>query len=76
MKPRAITWSEFEIDGDVYHITVKDYDTQLNHFTADWIRASDRQTGELGYGISSCDNAIRLAETAIIKRRKIENRVA
>jgi hypothetical protein len=76
MKPRTITWSEFEVGGDIYHITVRDYDTQLNHVTADWIRASDRQTGELGYGISSCDEAIRLAEIAILNRRKVESHVA
>jgi hypothetical protein len=75
MKSKTITWSEFEFDGDAYHITVRFYDEELGHVTADWLRASDRQKGELGYGISSCDKAIELAERAIVNSKKAEIKI-
>jgi hypothetical protein len=76
MKSKVITWREFEAGGDIYMITVCDYDTQLGHVTANWSRQSDDQKGELGYGIGSCDRAINLAEQAILKRRERETRAS
>jgi len=71
MKPKKIiTWSEFKVADEVYHISVYTYDEELNHVTANWLRASDNTEGELGYGISGCESAIRLAEIAILKSRK------
>ena len=70
MKSRAITFSEFEVGSDVYDITVREYNTSLNHFTADWVRVSDRLEGKLGYGIPSCTSAIKLAEQAILNQRQ------
>jgi hypothetical protein len=76
MKSKVITRSEFEVDGDVYQIAVRDYDENLRHVTSDWCRQSDGQKGQLGYGVPSCDQAISLAESAILRRRKIERRAA
>jgi len=65
MASKSITRRDFKFGGDVYHITVRSYDKDLGHVTADWWRASDRQEGKLGYGVVSADVAIRLAEQAI-----------
>jgi hypothetical protein len=65
MASKAIVSRDFKFDGDVYHITVRSYDEDLGHVTADWWRASDRQEGRLGFGVVSSDVAIRLAEQAI-----------
>lgn len=70
MKPKVITWREFDFGGDIYSITVREYDKDLGHVTADWQRHSNGQKGELGYGIASCDQAIDLAERAIAKAHK------
>ncbi|MGC3961571.1 MAG: hypothetical protein QM813_27695 [Verrucomicrobiota bacterium] len=67
MKPKAITTREFEWAGESYVITVREYDLDLNHVTADWWRESDHQTGGLGFGVSDCESAIRLAEQQIEK---------
>jgi hypothetical protein len=56
---------DFKFGGDVYHITVRSFDKDLGHVTAEWWRASDRQAGRLGYGVVSADIAIKLAEQAI-----------
>jgi len=68
VKSRAITFSEFEVGSDVYDITVREYNTPLDHFTADWVRVSDRLKGKLGYGVPSCTWAIKLAEEAILNQ--------
>jgi hypothetical protein len=65
MASKSITSRNFRFDGDVYHITVRSFDKDLGHVTAEWWRASDRQEGRLGYGVVSADVAIRLAEQAI-----------
>ena len=65
MASKSITSRDFKFDGDVYHITVRSYDKDLGHVTADWWRASDREEGRLGYGVVSPDIAIKLAEQAI-----------
>jgi len=65
MASKLITSCDFKFGGDVYHITVRSYDEDLGHVTADWWRASDRQEGRLGFGVVSSDVAIRLAEQAI-----------
>ena len=65
MASKSITSRNFKFGGDVYHITVRPFDEELGHVTADWWRASDRQEGRLGYGVVSSDVAIRLAEQAI-----------
>lgn len=75
-KAKVITWSELAVEGDVYRITVRHYDEQLRFVTADWFRLSDGQVGELGYGIPSCDDAISLAESAILERKEFERRAA
>ena len=65
MASKSTTSRNFRFGGDVYHITVRSFDKDLGHVTADWWRASDRQEGRLGYGVVSADVAIRLAEQAI-----------
>ena len=65
MASKSITTRNFKYSGDVYHITVRAYDDELGHVTADWWRDSDRLEGRLGYGVVSADVAIRLAEQAI-----------
>lgn len=70
MKPKVITSSEFEVGGEVYHITVRLYDEELKHVTADWFCQPGGTAGELGYGVRSCDEAISLAEKAILNYRK------
>jgi hypothetical protein len=65
MAAKAIMRRDFKFGGDVYHITVRSYDEELGHVTADWWRVSDRLEGKLGYGVVSPDVAIRLAEQAI-----------
>jgi hypothetical protein len=65
MASKSIASCDFKFGGDVYHITVRLYDKELGHVTADWWRASDREEGKLGYGVVSSDVAISLAEQAI-----------
>jgi hypothetical protein len=65
MAAKAIMRRDFRFDGDVYHVTVRAYDEELGHVTADWWRASDRLEGKLGFGVVSPEVAIRLAEQAI-----------
>ncbi len=65
MASKLIASRNFKFGGDVYHITVRTYDEDLGHVTADWWRASDRLEGKLGHGVVSADIAIKLAEQAI-----------
>ena len=65
MASKSIRSRNFKFGGDVYHITVRSFDKDLGHVTADWWRESDRLEGRLGYGVVSADVAIRMAEQAI-----------
>jgi hypothetical protein len=65
MKPKIITSENFEHEGVSYFVTVRSYDEERELVTADWRGISEDQKGELGYGISNCDEAISLAQQAI-----------
>jgi hypothetical protein len=67
-----ITWRDFEYDGDSYHIRVQFYDEEHEYYTANWRRASDGKSGELGYGLGQADDAIDEAEQLIRKHRREE----
>ena len=64
---RAITVTDFELDGVRYHITLGFYDEEKEFYTAEWWGENDRKKCSLGYGVGSAQEAELLAVKMIQK---------
>lgn len=60
---KAINNFDFEVEGRIYHVTIRSDDKQ--NYTADWFSLSESKTGELGYELLDCISVERAARREI-----------
>jgi len=68
----VITHREVLVDGCRYHVSIRYYDEEREHVTADWWRETDGKRDTLGYGLGDCYSVESDAQQEIRKRHRAE----
>ena len=68
---KIITHFDVELDGCIYHATIRIYDPELKHYTADWFCAANGKRGSLDFGLPSCHSVESEATKKIREEHKI-----